>query len=65
MQDLLEICSLWCHVVDDLKSYIGKGPELDKIEGMWEQGCLDWVDLVNILCFLPVTCTMGNRGTWD
>ena len=43
MQDLLEICSLCCHVADDLKGYIGKGPELVKIEGMWEQGCLDWV----------------------
>lgn len=40
MQDLLEICCLWNHIEGDLYGYIGKGPEYDKITGMWESGNL-------------------------
>ena len=47
MQDLMEICCLWAHVEADLLSYIGKGPEFDKVAGMWEQGCLGYFKFIS------------------
>ena len=52
MQDLAEICALWCHISPDLQTYLGAGEEMDKIEAMWAQGLLDtlfgWVARMHV-----------------